>query len=298
MFRVDNPHTKPVSFWEYLIQRVQSRYPDVVFLSEAFTRPKMMAILAKAGFTQSYTYFTWRNTKDGLTGYFNELTRSELALYFRPNLFANTPDILPSYLQFGGRPAFEVRAVLASTLSPVYGIYSGFELCENQGLEKKPWQPEGDVRRFLQLCDSDYKQLAKEEYIDSEKYQFKGRDWDAPGNIKTLIARLNEIRKQNPVLQRLTNLRFQESEHDLILAYARLGGIDTLFVVTNLNAWYTESTMVHAPIREWGVAEWDSYSVEDLITGQRYSWKGSRNFVILNPGERMAHIFRFVGLNA
>jgi starch synthase (maltosyl-transferring) len=295
MFRVDNPHTKPVAFWEYLIQRVQARYPDTVFLSEAFTRPKMMAVLAKVGFTQSYTYFTWRNTKDGLEGYFTELTQTELARYFRPNLFPNTPDILPSYLQFGGRPAFEVRAILATTLSPVYGIYSGFELCENIGTDKKPWEPAGDVRRFLSLCDSDYKQLAREEYLDSEKYQFKGRNWDAPGNIKSLITRLNAIRKEQPALQRFENLRFQETEHDLVIAYAKLAGTETIFAVVNLNAWYVESTMVHAPIREWGVAEWDSYRVEDLITGSIYTWKGSRNFVRLAPGEQMGHVFRFAG---
>src|SRR5438046_6551507 len=158
IFRVDNPHTKPVPCWEYLISGVRKKYPDVIFLSEAFTRPKMMKALAKAGFTQSYTYFTWRNTKAELTEYFTELTQTEMREYFRGILFPNTPDILPFHLQEGGRPAFMIRAVLASTLSSVYGIYSGFELGENAALPNR------------------------EEYLDSEKYQFKERDWNAPGN--------------------------------------------------------------------------------------------------------------------
>ncbi|MEY2545263.1 MAG: hypothetical protein QOG48_380, partial [Verrucomicrobiota bacterium] len=172
-FRVDNPHTKPVPFWEYLISGVRAEYPDVVFLSEAFTRPKMMKVLAKAGFTQSYTYFTWRNSKQELIEYFTELTQTEMSEYFRGNLWPNTPDILPFHLQEGGRPAFMIRVLLAATLSSVYGIYSGFELCENAALP------------------------GREEYLESEKYQFKERDWDAPGNIKEWITRLNEIRLTN-----------------------------------------------------------------------------------------------------
>ena len=184
IFRVDNPHTKPVPFWEYLITHVRDRFPDTIFLSEAFTRPKMMKALAKAGFSQSYTYFTWRRTKEELTEYFTELTQTEMRNYFRGNLWPNTPDILPVHLQEGGRPEFMIRAVLAATLSSVYGIYSGFELCENMPLP------------------------GREEYLDSEKYQWKERDWDAPGNIKEWITRLNQIRRQNRALHLYDNLRF------------------------------------------------------------------------------------------
>ncbi|MDB6146347.1 MAG: glgE1, partial [Spartobacteria bacterium] len=176
VFRVDNPHTKPLPFWEYLISGVRQAFPDVIFLSEAFTRPKMMKALAKAGFTQSYTYFTWRNSKEELTEYFTELTQTEMSQYFRGNLWPNTPDILPFALQNGGRPAFMIRVLLAATLSSLYGIYSGFELCENAALS------------------------GREEYLDSEKYQWKERDWDAPGNIKEWITRLNQIRRENRAL--------------------------------------------------------------------------------------------------
>src|SRR5450631_3355845 len=198
MFRVDNPHTKPVAFWEYLISNVRAQYPDVIFLSEAFTKPKMMRALAKAGFNQSYTYFTWRQTKAELTEYFTELTETGMREYFRGNLFTNTPDILPFHLQEGGRPMFMIRAVLAATLSSVYGIYSGFELCENAALP------------------------GREEYLDSEKYQFKGRDWNAPGNIKDYITRLNRIRKENRALHEYRNLRFFEAENDAVLFYGKM----------------------------------------------------------------------------
>jgi starch synthase (maltosyl-transferring) len=181
IFRVDNPHTKPVAFWEYLIERVQRRWPDTIFLSEAFTRPKMMRVLAKAGFTQSYTYFTWRNTKQGLSEYFTELTQTDSAEVMRPNLFPNTPDILPSYLQFGGRPAFLVRAVLAATLAPTYGIYSGFELCENAGLWRSDWYAPSDVHRFFRCAIRTTSSSRKEEYWDSEKYQLKAARLERAG---------------------------------------------------------------------------------------------------------------------
>ena len=190
IFRVDNPHTKPVAFWEYLIAGVREKFPDTIFLSEAFTQPKMMKALAKAGFTQSYTYFTWRTQKQELTEYFTELTQTEMREYFRGNLFTNTPDILPFHLQTGGRPCFMIRAVLAATLSSVYGIYSGFELCENAALP------------------------GREEYLDSEKYQLKERDWNAPGNIKDLITQLNRIRRQNRALHFYDNLRFHSADND------------------------------------------------------------------------------------
>jgi starch synthase (maltosyl-transferring) len=293
IFRVDNPHTKPVHFWEYLIGRVQSRFPDAIFLSEAFTRGKMMRALAKVGFTHSYTYFTWRNTTQGLRDYFNELAHGEGAEYMRPNLWPNTPDILPSYLQFGGRPAFEVRAILATTLAPVYGIYSGFELCENVGLERKQWDAAANVRGFLALCDGDYKQLAREEYLDSEKYQFKGRDWTEPG-IRPLIRTLNFIRRANPALQRFRNLNFVRSDNDLILAYAKVAEGNRLLVVVNLDAWNPQESMIEVPLESFGLADGQDYVVEDLLTGERWHWSGRRNYVRLVPGERAGHIFRIV----
>jgi starch synthase (maltosyl-transferring) len=197
-FRVDNPHTKPLEFWQWLIREVQDSHPDVIFLSEAFTRPKVMKALAKAGFSQSYTYFTWRNFKQELTEYFEELTRSEMAEYFRGNLFCNTPDILPEILQRGGPSAFKMRAALAATLSPLWGIYSGFELCESEPVP------------------------GTEEYLDSEKYQIRVRDWDRPGHIKDFVARLNRIRRENPALQTIRNVRFYQADSEHVLFYGRM----------------------------------------------------------------------------
>jgi starch synthase (maltosyl-transferring) len=269
IFRVDNPHTKPVSFWEYLIGKVQSQYPDVIFLSEAFTRPKMMKALAKAGFTHSYTYFTWRNSKNELTEYFTELTQTDMREYFRGNLWPNTPDILPFFLQHGGRAAFLIRAVLAATLSPVYGIYSGFELCENAALPNR------------------------EEYLDSEKYQWKQRDWNAPGNIKEVITRLNRIRRDNRALQQYANLRFHQSENDQILFYSKTTRAldDIILVVVSLDPWNARETFINVPMDQFGWLEGDSYQVHDLLSDKRYLWSAPRNYVRLTP-EQPAHIFR------
>lgn len=270
IFRVDNPHTKPVAFWEYLIGKVRAKYPDAIFLSEAFTRPKMMKVLAKAGFQQSYTYFTWRNSKQELTEYFTELTQSEMVEYFRGNLFVNTPDILPFFLQHGGRPAFMIRAVLAATLSTVYGIYSGFELCENAALPNK------------------------EEYSDSEKYQFKGRDWNAPGNIKELVTKLNRIRNENRALHEYTNLKFYSAESDNILFYGKMSAArdNIILIVVNLDPYQAHSAYIHVPVEDFGFLEGDTYQVHDLLSGERYLWRGSRNYVELDPHLRPAHIFR------
>jgi len=270
IFRVDNPHTKPVAFWEYLIGKVRAKYPDVIFLSEAFTRPKMMKMLAKAGFQQSYTYFTWRNTKTELAEYFEELTDTEMAEYFRGNLFPNTPDILPLFLQHGGRPAFMIRAVLAATLSSVYGIYSGFELCENAAMPNK------------------------EEYADSEKYQFKGRDWNAPGNIKDLVTRINRIRKENRALHDYRNLRFFESDNDNVLFYGKMtkSRDNIILVVVNLDPYQAHDSFIHVPVGEFGWLEGETYQVHDLLTDERFLWRGTRNFVKLDPYARPAHIFR------
>ena len=269
-FRVDNPHTKPVAMWEWLIAETRAKFPDLVFLSEAFTKPKMMRVLAKAGFSQSYTYFTWRNTKQELTEYLSEVSAPWSADYFRPNFFTNTPDILPFFLQQEGRAPFMIRAVLAATLSPLYGIYSGFELCENAALP------------------------GREEYLDSEKYQFKQRDWNAPGNIKALVARLNAIRRANPALKHLTNLRFHAAENDRILFFAKATGGNLLLVAVNLDPFALQTAAVEWPLWEYGLA-WDAdYVVEDLLTGERWTWHGARNYVELDPAVRVAHIFRVV----
>ncbi|HXA09032.1 MAG TPA: alpha-1,4-glucan--maltose-1-phosphate maltosyltransferase [Chthoniobacterales bacterium] len=270
IFRVDNPHTKPVVFWEFLISGVREKFPDTIFLSEAFTRPKMMKALAKAGFTQSYTYFTWRTGKQELTEYFTELTQTRMREYFRGNLFTNTPDILPLHLQTGGRPMFQIRAVLAATLSSVYGIYSGFELCENAALP------------------------GREEYADSEKYQFKERDWDAPGNIKELITSLNRIRRENRALHFYDNLRFHPAENDAILFYSKMTRArdSIILIVVNLDPSFTQSGFVHVPIEDFGEIGSESYEVHDLLTDARYVWQGKRNYVALHPGVQPAHIFR------
>jgi starch synthase (maltosyl-transferring) len=269
IFRVDNPHTKPVAFWEYLLTGVREKYPDTIFLSEAFTRPKMMKALAKAGFNQSYTYFTWRNSKRELIEYFTELTQTEMSEYFRPNLWPNTPDILPPVLQEAGRPAFMIRVLLAATLSPLYGIYSGYELCENEALP------------------------GREEYLDSEKYQFKERDWNAQGNIKDWITRLNRIRKQNRALQLYTNLRFYHAENDAILFYGKMTAArdNIILVVVNLDPHRKQNSFVDVPIEQFGQMESDEYTVQDLLSGATYTWRGRRNYVELDPNIQPAHIF-------
>ncbi len=269
IFRVDNPHTKPVAFWEWVIARVQEQFPEVIFLSEAFTHPAMMKKLAKVGFTQSYTYFTWRNSKEELEEYFNELTESEMKEYFRPHLFPNTPDILPFYLQEGGRPAFMIRAILAATLSSLYGIYSGFELCENVALP------------------------GKEEYLDSEKYQFKERNWNAPGNIKPWITRLNEIRRNNRALQSMHYLRFCPSNNSSIIAYLRSSEEEEnhLLVIVNLNPHAQQESTITLPLDYLKIPPNHSYRVHDLLTEESYSWRGAHNFVSLHPLTHPAHLF-------
>ncbi len=248
IFRVDNPHTKPVAFWEWLITEIHTKYPDALFLSEAFTRPKMMQTLAKVGFTQSYTYFTWRNTKSELTEYLTELTQTEMKDYFRANFFTNTPDILPVMLQQSGRPGFMIRAILAATLSPVYGIYSGFELCEATPLPDR------------------------EEYLDSEKYQFKGRDWDAPGNIKDTLTRLNAIRRDQRAFQEYANLRFHPAENENILFFSKTttAGDNLILVALTLDPFQPQTAFVHVPLSKFGIGDTDTYQVEDLLNGESF----------------------------
>ena len=270
IFRVDNPHTKPVAFWEYLIANIRAKFPDTIFLSEAFTRPKMMRTLAKAGFTQSYTYFTWRNSKRELTEYGTQLTQTDMREYFRGNFWPNTPDILSPILQEGGRPAFMMRAVLAATMSSLWGIYSGYELCENEALP------------------------GREEYLDSEKYQLKERDWNAPGNIKDWITRLNQIRRENRALRFYDNLRFYNADNDAILFYGKMtpSRDNIILVVVNLDPFRIQDSYVDVPIDEFGEMEGDTYQVHDLLTDARYTWRGRRNYIELDPEIQPAHIFR------
>src|SRR5580658_3554051 len=269
IFRVDNPHTKPVAFWEWLINEVQSTHPEVIFLAEAFTRPKLMKELAKAGFSQSYTYFTWRNTKYELTEYLTELTQTPMREYFRPNFFTNTPDILAPVLQTGGPAAFRLRLVLAATLSPSYGIYSGFELCEDRAV------------------------AGTEEYLNSEKYQIKVRDWNQPDNIKEFIGRINSIRRDNPALQQFLNLRFLNTDNDQILFFSKATPdmADVILVAINLDPFNPHHCTAMVPPEVSGVAPGSNYRVTDLLTGAKYVWS-ERNYVRLDPAFEPAHILR------
>lgn len=269
IFRVDNPHTKPVQFWNWLINQVQATNPEAIFLAEAFTRPKMMKALAKAGFTQSYTYFTWRNTKRELTEYLTELTQSPMREYFRPNFFTNTPDILAPVLQTGGPAAFRMRLVLAATLSPSYGIYNGFELCENRAVP------------------------GTEEYLNSEKYEIKPRDWNQPGNIKELIGRVNSIRRDNPALQQFLNLQFLSTDNDQILFFSKAASDkkNVILVAVNLDPLNPQHCTALVPPEVAGVAPGGSFRVTDLLTGAEYAWS-DRNYVRLDPASEPAHIFR------
>jgi len=272
LFRVDNPHTKTYAFWEWLISDIREQYPDVIFLSEAFTRPKVMYRLAKLGFNQSYTYFTWRNTKWELTKYFTELTQTEVREYFRPSLWTNTPDILPEHLQIGGRPAFIARLVLAATLGASYGIYGpAFELCEN-----RPLAP------------------GREEYLDSEKYELKHWELKRPDSLKEIIARVNRARRENTALQGNDRLRFHPVDNDQLIAYTKttpdLSNI--ILVVVNLDPYNTQSGWVEVPLEELGLDPAHAFQVHDLLSDARYFWQSPRSFVELNPQVLPAHIFR------
>jgi starch synthase (maltosyl-transferring) len=272
IFRVDNPHTKPYEFWEWLISEIKGQYPDVLFLAEAFTRPKVMYRLAKLGFTQSYTYFAWRNTKPELAEYFTELTKTSVREYFRPNLWPNTPDILTEFLQFGGRPAFMIRLLLAATLGANYGIYGpAFELCENRAL--KP---------------------GSEEYLDSEKYQLRQWDIGNPHSLKSLIARVNEIRKENAALQSDHSLRFHGADNDQLMVYSKAtdDGSNVLVVVVNLDPYNTQSGWLDLRLDALGLDPHQPYQMHDLLSDARYLWHGPHNYVRLDPQTMPAHIFR------
>jgi starch synthase (maltosyl-transferring) len=269
IFRVDNPHTKPLPFWAWALREIARVHPETIFLAEAFTRPKIMKHLAKVGFSQSYSYFTWRNTAPELTEYFTELTQTDVREYLRPNLFANTPDILHEYLQRGGRPAFVARLVLAATLGASYGIYSGFELTENQ-----PVRP------------------GSEEYLDSEKYQIRIRDFVQPGNLSELIARVNAIRREHPALQRDWGLRFHPSDNPELLCYSKQSedARDLVIVVVNLDPFHMQHGFVDLPFAAWSLAPDATLEVADMLSDERYFWRGPRNYVRLDPGVRVAHI--------
>ncbi len=272
IFRVDNPHTKPFSFWQWLIGEVKRDYPEVIFLAEAFTRPKVMSRLAKLGFTQSYTYFAWRNTKRELTQYFTELTTTEAREYFRPNLWPNTPDILTEYLQLGGRPAFMARLVLAATLGANYGIYGpAFELCEQQARE-----------------------LGSEEYLNSEKYEIRQWDLERPESLKDFIARVNLIRRENPALHGDWSLRFHAVENEQLLCYSKMAVdcANVILVVVNLDPHHTHAGWLELSLETLGLDQHQPYQVHDLLSDARYLWQGSRNYVELNPQSAPAHIFR------
>lgn len=271
IFRVDNPHTKPFSFWEWLIKEVKSKYPDVLFLSEAFTRPKVMYYLAKLGFTQSYTYFTWRNTKREFIEYITELVQTNEREYFRPNFWPNTPDILPEHLQYGGKPAFMIRLILAATLSSNYGIFGpAFELCINEAIP------------------------GKEEYLNSEKYEIKHWEWDRPGNLKDFIARVNRVRKENPALQTTGNVQFYEVDNEYLIAYGKATEdfSNILLIVVNLDPYHNQSGWVRVPIGEFGIDADQPYLVHDLLSDGKYIWHGENNYVELKPHDMPAHIFK------
>jgi starch synthase (maltosyl-transferring) len=267
VFRVDNPHTKPLNFWEWLIAEVRARHPDVIFLSEAFTRRVKLRALAKAGFSQSYTYFTWKNSRWELTEYIEELAYSGMQEYCRPNFFANTPDILNEYLVHGGPAAFETRLVLAATLSPTYGIYSGYEHFENVPVKE-----------------------GSEEYLDSEKYEIKQRALDGP--LLPMIGRINQIRRDNPALQHLSNITFLDTRNDGLMAYVKRWDDNTIIVVVNLDPRGAQEGVAVMPA--WlGLPP--VFAVEDQLDGGRYDWRLGPNYVRLAPGERMAHVLRVEG---
>ncbi|MDQ3730647.1 MAG: alpha-amylase family glycosyl hydrolase, partial [Pseudomonadota bacterium] len=276
VFRVDNPHTKPFRFWEWVIAEIKRDYPDVLFLAEAFTRPKIMYNLGKLGFSQSYTYFTWRNERWDLTEYFTELTQTEVRDYFRPNPWPNTPDILHEYLQTGGRPAFIIRFILAATLGANYGIYGpAFELSEH-----RPREP------------------GSEEYWDSEKYQVREWDLERPETLAPLIKRVNNIRKTNPALQSDWRLRFHPTDNEQLIAYSKTTPDfkNIIVVIVTLDSYNPQSGWVNLPPAELGLRTDESYLAQDLLTSARYTWQGSTHYVALNPHGQPAHVLRIARL--
>jgi starch synthase (maltosyl-transferring) len=270
IFRVDNPHTKPFCFWFWCLEEVRKVCPDALFLSEAFSRPKVMYRLAKAGFTQSYTYFTWRNSKQELTRYVTELVRTAPRDFFLPNFWPNTPDILPEYLQYGGRTAFVVRLVLAATLSSNYGIYGpAFELCEHAAIE------------------------GTEEYLNSEKFEIKTWDLDRADNLQSFIKRINTIRRAHPALQQTWNIEFLQAENDFVLFFAKFDDDmqDIMLVAVNIDPHHRQSAWLNLPLKEFGLDEKQPYMVHDLLGDDKFIWQGSRNLMEFDPQILPARIF-------
>ncbi len=263
IFRVDNPHTKPMPFWQWMIADIRSRHPDVIFLSEAFTRPKVMYQLAKVGFSQSYTYFTWRNTKQEIIEYLTELNEVPVRDFFRPNFFVNTPDINPLFLQTSGRPGFLIRAALAGTLSGLWGMYSGFELCEAAALP------------------------GREEYADSEKYQIRVRDFAAPGNIVPEITALNRIRRAHPALQTHLGVTFYPAFNEQVLLYGKRtpGGRDMILVAVSLDPHGAQEAAIEVPLWEWDLPDNESLAATDLVRGHRFVWTGKQQRIRLDPAD-------------
>jgi starch synthase (maltosyl-transferring) len=272
IFRVDNPHTKPFAFWEGLIREIRRLRPDVIFLAEAFTRPKVMYRLAKLGFTQSYNYFPWRNSKRELVEYFTELGQEPVSDFFRSNLWPNTPDILPEYLQFGGRGGFMVRLVLAATLGASYGIYGP----------------------AFELMDSRPREAGSEEYFDSEKYQLRHWNRDDPASLREFIARVNRIRRDNAPLQSDRGLRFHPIDNDNLIAYSKTRDTDadSVLIVANVDPHHPQSGWLQLDLEALGLPVDGPFQVHDLLSGARFLWQGPRNYVSLDPGHSPAHIFR------
>jgi starch synthase (maltosyl-transferring) len=271
IFRVDNPHTKPFAFWQWLIREVKKDYPDVIFLAEAFTRPKVMYRLARIGFTQSYTYFTWRTTKKEITAYLQELTGTGVKEYFRPNFWPNTPDILHEYLQYGGRPAFLVRLILAATLSSSYGIYGPvYEQAVNEAFP------------------------GKEEYRSSEKYEIKFWDWSRPDSLREFVTAVNRIRRDNPALQTTNNLTFYEADNENVIFYGKMDGDMTniLLIAVNLDPFHKQACRIRVPLKTLGVEPGRPYLVHELLSDDKYIWQEEWNPVSLDPGFLPAQIYR------
>jgi starch synthase (maltosyl-transferring) len=275
IFRVDNPHTKALPFWEWLIAAIRLEHPEVVFLAEAFTRPRMMQALGKLGFSQSYTYFAWRNSKEELTEYLEELAHSEMADYYRPNFWPNTPDILTEYLQHGGPPAFKIRAVLAALMSPSWGMYSGYELCENIAVRE-----------------------GSEEYLNSEKYQYRPRNWDQPDSLAPYIARLNDIRRQHSGFRQLRNIWFHQVSNDNLIAFSKVARdrTDAVLAIVNLDPYTPQEGTTWLDMWQLGLEHAGPYEAHDLLTDTTYIWHGAANYVRLDPQVEPAHVLRLRAL--
>lgn len=268
IFRVDNPHTKPSDFWKWCIEEVQKKYPDVIFLAEAFTKPRLLESLAKIGFNQSYGYFTWRESKQELQEYFEYLNQSPVKEYMISNIFPTTPDILPKHLQHASDEMFKIRLALAATLSPVYGMYSGVELCENIP-------------------------ASKDELLNSEKYEFKVRDFAQPNSLAPFVSQLNRIRRQNLALQSIGNLEFHKAHNDKILCYTKESEGNLLLICVNLDPYHTQECKIEFPYWKFNLPK--NYKVHDLLTDAVYKWNAQGNFISLNPHHQVAHIFRVFG---